>query len=111
MTLELLDGSLITPFGVFDVLDMVEEYMGPEVRQYLEDCFREENPWENLPDDEKVESLLDHYDSILSEIESATRETESQMHKSHVSRKQVLDSLTRIQNIIDKEREHYGKED
>ena len=35
--LELLDGNLITPRGLCDVLDVVEEYTGTEIRQYIED--------------------------------------------------------------------------
>ena len=37
--LELKDGSLITPVNVFDVLDVVEEHMGTDIRQYLEAYF------------------------------------------------------------------------
>ena len=36
MTLELLDGSLISPTSLFDALDTVEEYCGTDLRQYME---------------------------------------------------------------------------
>ena len=111
MTFELPDGNMITPLGVFDVLDAVEEYMGPDTRQYLEDCFRDDNPWENMPDDEKVESLLEHFGSIMDAIEDLVAETDALMQKSTVKRKQVMENLTLIQRIIDKERSNYGKED
>ncbi len=111
MMLELLDGNVITPLGVFDVLDAVEEYMGTDTRQYLEDCFREENPWEDLPDSEKVESLLEHFGSVLDSIDCLAAEADTLMRKNPVKRKQVMENLNLIQNIIDKERAKHGKED
>ena len=35
--LELTDGSLLIPMSLFDVLDVVEESVGTDVRQYLEE--------------------------------------------------------------------------
>ena len=35
--LEIKGGELLTPFNVFDVMDAVEEYMGPDIRQDLEE--------------------------------------------------------------------------
>ena len=34
--LEIKGGELLTPFNVFDVRDAVEDYMGTDIRQYLE---------------------------------------------------------------------------
>ena len=41
MTLELKDGSIIVPRSIFDVFDVVEEYMGTDIREYLETWFEE----------------------------------------------------------------------
>ena len=67
MVIELKDGSLITPMGVFDVLDVVEEYLGTDLRQYLEDWF--ENDREELTEDERFDELREHYVSVLETAE------------------------------------------
>lgn len=48
--LKLKNGKLITPFDLADVLEVVGEYAGDEVRRYLE---------ENLSDTEELEKELD----------------------------------------------------
>ena len=48
--LRLKDGKLITPFDLEDVLEIVKEYAGDEVRQYLA---------ENLSDTDALEKELD----------------------------------------------------
>ena len=110
MILQLNDGNLIAPLSVFDVLDTVEEYLGTEIRQYLEDYFSDENPWSDLPEGEKVEALLEHYQSVLGGIEDAALEADMLMHKNPVKRKQVIEDLEIIQKMIEKERKNFGKE-
>ena len=40
--LEIKGGELLTPFNVFDVMDAVEDYMGTDIRQYLEEYLEGE---------------------------------------------------------------------
>jgi len=109
MTLELLDGNMITPMDVFDVLDTVEEYLGTEVRQYLEDYLTDEDPWENLPESEKTDTLLEHYQSVLDGIEDVLSDADRLMRRNPVKRKQVIGDLEIIKKMIEKERMNYGK--
>lgn len=74
-TLELLDGSFITPLSVFDVLDTVEEYTGTDVRQYLESYFIDgEEPVDR--DDHLVE-VLESIEVIVADLERANAQKQS----------------------------------
>ena len=105
MLLQLNDGNMIAPLSVFDVLETVEEYLGTEVRQYLEDYFSDENPRSDLPD-----ALLEHYQSVLGGIEDAVLEADILMHKNPIKRKRIIENLENIQKMIEKERQNFGKE-
>ena len=111
MMLELKDGSLITPLGVFDVLDTVEEYLGTDVRQYLEAYFSDEDPWTSLPDGEKTALLLEHYQTVLEGIDDVISEADRLMRQNPVKRKKVVEDLDVIRKMIEKERVCFGKED
>lgn len=110
MTLQLSDGNLIVPLSVFDVLDTVEEYLGTDVRQYLENYFSEESAWENLPEGEKVDLLLEHYQTVLDGIDETLSDVARLMHQNPVKRKKVIEDLEIVRRIIEKERMNIGKE-
>ena len=109
MLLQLNDGNMIAPLSVFDVLETVEEYLGTEVRQYLEDYFSDENPWSDLPEGEKLDALLEHYQSVLGGIEDAVLEADILMHKNPIKRKRTIENLENIQQLIEKERQNFEK--
>ena len=109
MLLQLNDGNMIAPLSVFDVLDTVEEYLGTDVRQYLEDYFSDENPWMDLSEGEKLDALLEHYRSVLGGIEDATLEADMLMHKNPIKRKRIIENLENIQQLIEKERQNFEK--
>ena len=67
MTLELMDGSLISPMNLFDALDTVEEYCGAELRQYLEGYFADEE--EPISRDEHLIDVMESVEGILDEME------------------------------------------
>ena len=96
--LELKDGSLITPFGLFDMLDAVQEYMGTDARDYLESWFEEE-PREPLGD----EALRDHYITVLEIIDTQLSGLENR------KKKEREDTQARVQMLL--RREINGKED
>lgn len=102
-----MDGSMITPMSVFDVMDEVEEYLGVEARQCLEGYIMEENPWDSLPDDAKTDALIEHFSGVLEEIEGLVSQTEILTERKRLSRKRVIENMEAIQKIIDKEMERY----
>ena len=87
MVLELLDGNLITPHSIFDVLDVVEEQLGTEVRQYMEDYLEGGEP-------EKV-STDEHYIEVLENVEDIAEDILRQKN-----RKNVEYHVGRIINIV-----------
>lgn len=101
MVIELKDGSLITPMSVFDVLDVVEEYLGTDLRQYLEDWF--ENDREELTEDERFDELKEHYVSVLETAEYELGQLPRQ------KKKEQAQTLERVQELI--RRAIHGKED
>ena len=104
MVLELSDGKTIVPLSVFDVLDMVEDYLGVEVRQYLEDYFADEDPWADLSEDEKFIRLREHYEDLLDCIETVAMESDRLMHKNPIKRKQITENLQNIIGMIEREK-------
>lgn len=100
MTLELLDGTIIAPLNVFDVLDTVEEHMGADVRQFLEEYFTDGDPWESLPDDEKISRLQEHYEDVLEAIEDMVLEAEYLVQRKPIDRKKALELLSAIRKLI-----------
>lgn len=84
MTLELIDGSLISPTSLFDALDTVEEYCGTDLRQYIENFMA----GEDIPV-EKDEHLLEVLESIEKIAEEIRRDTEQK----RLSRKHIQENL------------------
>ena len=84
MTLELIDGSLISPTSLFDALDTVEEYCGTDLRQYMELFLAGEDIHV-----EKDEHLLEVLESIEKIAEEIRRDTEQK----RLSRKHIQENL------------------
>ena len=97
--LELLDGNLITPRGLCDVLDVVEEYTGTEIRQYIEDYLMED-PVEET-EDERFDALRDHYRQILFNVKDECNELERLLI--HGKRKEWWPQFERIVNMVNRE--------
>ena len=87
--LELTDGSLLIPMSLFDVLDVVEESVGTDVRQYLEEWLETEQF--ELSEDERFENLKDHYETVLSVIAD------------ELNREDKQEALKRVKTIIRRE--------
>lgn len=91
MTIELLDGSFVSPYSLFDALDTVEEYCGTEMRQYLESYFMDD-----IDPVDKDEHLTD----VLGSIRSIGVEIDRELQKDQVSKKNIQYQLDRIRATI-----------
>jgi len=87
-TLQLKNGDIIVPFGLMDVLDSVEEFMGSDIREYLEDWF--EDPGETVEPEE-------HYKDVLETIEMELAAMGRQ------KKKEQEETLQRVQTLIRRE--------
>ncbi len=110
MVLELADGRIIAPLNVFDVLDTVEEYLGVDVRQYLEDYFADEDPWADLSENEKFIRFREHYEDLLESISTTAMASRILLQKSPVKKKQISENLQNIIQMIEEERSHKMEE-
>ena len=97
--LELLDGNLITPRGLCDVLDVVEEYTGTEIRQYIENYLMED-PVEET-EDERFDALRDHYRQILFNVKDECNELERLLI--HGKRQEWWPQFEKIVNMVNRE--------
>ena len=77
--LKMKDGKLLTPFGIRDLLDAVEDYAGEELRREIESYI--DTNVEDIGDYEKEydrmeqdnERLADHQRSVLCNIRDEMR--------------------------------------
>ena len=95
--LEIKGGELLTPFNVFDVLEAVEDYMGTDIRQYLEGV---ESDAEEISDDE----ITDHYKQVLLNIRDETEEVLRLIEKPRMDRKAIRETLNLIVKMIGREK-------
>lgn len=95
--LEIKGGELLTPFNVFDVMDAVEDYMGTDIRQYLEGV---ESDAEEITDDE----IADHYKQVLLNIRDETEEVLRLIEKPRMDRKAIRETLNLIVKMIGREK-------
>ena len=97
-TLELKGGDLFTPRSLYDVMDLVEEFMGCEVRQYLEgymDGTVEE------PDEEYT--VEEHQGDVLTNILYKVDDVDMEMQRSRIDRQAVEMHLNAIRRMIKRE--------
>lgn len=98
--LEIKGGELLTPLNVFDVLEAVEDYMGTDIRQYLEEYLENaEDDASEITDDE----IADHYKQVLMNIKDETEEALKQTEKARMDRKAIREALTLIVKMIRRE--------
>lgn len=98
--LEIKGGELLTPLNVFDVMDAVEEYMGTDIRQYLEEYLEEaEGEAEEITDDE----LANHYKQVLENIKEKTEEAARLLEKPRMDRKAIRETLGLTMKMIGRE--------
>lgn len=76
MVIELKDGNVIVPTSIFDALDVVEEQMGTDIREYLEDWFEE--PGEPVGVDEHYREVLE---TAEMELEAMGRQKKKEQEK------------------------------
>ena len=98
--LEIKGGELLTPINVFDVMDAVEDYMGTDIRQYLEEYLEDvESDSEEITDDE----ISDHYKQVLLNIRDETEEALKLLEKPRMDRKAIRNTLNLIVKMIGRE--------
>ena len=101
--LELKDGNCITPLGLFDIMDYVEEYMGVEVRQYIEEAIWNGEEREDWSDEEKYALLKEHYIEVLHNIDDTIVDLEKKLEGKRLDREGICVFTHKIRKITGNE--------
>ena len=95
--LEVKGGDLVTPRSLYDVMEVVEEYMGCEVRQYLEEYLA----GSEMPEEEYT--LEEHQKDVLTNIMDKVDAMDMEMQRTRINRKNVGMHLNGIRRMIRRE--------
>lgn len=98
-TLEIKGGDLITPRSLFDVMEVIEEYMGCEVRQYLEGFLDGTEQPENIED----ESENERYRDTLMNLQDKVDDVDMEMQRTRIDRKTIQMHLSAMRRMIRRE--------
>ncbi len=107
--MEMKDGKTATVFGLKDVLEMIEEYAGPEPRRFVEEHVSEiEQDGVNFADQEKyyegrIEKLEDHQRGILNDVEEELEAVEQLLDAPRLNRAKLYAAVRNIQKLIQAE--------
>ena len=107
--LKMKDGKLLTPFGIRDLLDAVEDYAGEELRREIEEYI--ETNVEDIDDYEKEydrmerdgERLADHQRSVLCNIRDEVDALDALLQDTRLNRRRMQGAVRIIQQMINRE--------
>ena len=108
-SIALIDGSILTPFGIRDLLDAVEDYAGEELRREIEEYI--DTNVQDIDDYEKEydrmeqdnERLADHQRSVLCNIRDEVDALDTLLQDTRLNRKRMQGAVKIIQQMIDRE--------
>lgn len=108
-SIELIDGSILTPFGIRDLLDAVEDYAGEELRREIEEYI--DTNVQDIDDYEKEydrmeqdnERLADHQRSVLCNIRDEVDALDTLLQDTRLNRKRMQGAVKIIQQMINRE--------
>lgn len=108
-SIELIDGSILTPFGIRDLLDAVEDYAGEELRreieEYIDTNVQDIDDYEKEydPMEQDNERLADHQRSVLCNIRDEVDALDTLLQDTRLNRKRMQGAVKIIQQMIDRE--------
>ena len=107
--LKLKDGKLITPFDLEDVLEIVKEYAGDEVRQYLAENLSDTDALEKELDrlyrehEEDLERLGDHQRAVLNAVREEAESLGNLLDAQRLDRRKLKKATDTILRMCDRE--------
>lgn len=107
--LKMKDEKLLTPFGIRDLLDAVEDYAGEELRREIESYI--DTNAEDIDDYEKEydrmeqdnERLADHQRSVLCNIRDEVDALDTLLQDTRLNRRRMQGAVRIIQQMINRE--------
>lgn len=98
--LELKDGDMFTPRSVFDLMEVVEEYMGCDVRQYLEGYLEGTEQLEPVPGED---GIREHYRDVLINLQEKVDDLDMEIQRTRIDRATVQMHLSAMRRMIRRE--------
>ena len=107
--IEKKDGKILTPFGIRDLLDAVQDYAGEELRREIEEYI--ETNVQDIDDYEKEydrmerdgERLADHQRSVLCNIRDEVDALDTLLQDTRLSRRRMQGAVKIIRQMIHRE--------
>lgn len=107
--IELKDGKILTPFGIRDLLDAVQDHAGEELRREIEsyidtnvaDIDDYEKEYDRMEQDN--ERLADHQRSVLCNIREEVDALDTLLHDTRLNRARMQGAVRIIQQMINRE--------
>ena len=107
--IELRDGKILTPFGIRDLLDAVQDYAGEELRREIEsyidtnvaDIDDYEKEYDRMEQDN--ERFADHQRSVLCNIREEVDVLDTLLHDTRLNRARMQGAVRIIQQMINRE--------
>ena len=99
----ILHGQIITPMGVMEALDIVEEELGADLRQYLESCLMEDGIPDSWSESDLLADQKEHYLAVLDSIDVKAAVLEQQLSQPRINRKKLQREIESIRKVIERE--------
>ena len=108
-SIELIDGNILTPFGIRDLLEAVRDYAGEELAQEIENYVSEnvkdiddyEKEYDRM--EKESEQTADHYRAVLSNIQYEVDALDTLLHDTRLNRSRMQGAVKIIQQMINRE--------
>lgn len=107
--IELKDGKLLTPFGIRDLLDAVQDYAGEglrkEIESYIGTNVEEIGDYEKEYDrmEQDNECLAEHQRSVLCNIRDEVDALDTLLQDARLNRRRMQGAVRIIQQMINRE--------
>ena len=103
--LKMKDGKLLTPFGIRDLLDAVQDYAGEEFRreieEYIETNVQDEKEYDRM--EQENERLADHQRSVLCDIRDEVDALDTLLQDTRLNRRRMQGAVRIIRQMINRE--------
>ena len=89
-TVALKTGGSVTVFGMQDILELIEEYIGTEARWWLEEWIREINDESYAEELEKEnKGLCEHHKEVMEELREKSEIIAGLIREKEINRKKL----------------------
>ena len=107
--LKMKDGKLLTPFGIRDLLDAVQDYAGEELRreieEYIEINVQDIDEYEKEYDrmEKELDMARDHQRQVLCNIMEEVDALDILLHDDRLNRRRMQGAVKIIRQMINRE--------